>query len=60
MPAIPPAIRAVLVCPQCRGELVDRTSTEGQGLECRTCQVSYPVVDGIPVLLVERAKPVTS
>ncbi|MBF0294471.1 MAG: methyltransferase domain-containing protein [Magnetococcales bacterium] len=42
---------AILVCPHCRGEL----QPEGQpvtGLACRACSRVYPVVDGIPRMLV--------
>lgn len=60
MSSIPKGIRAILVCPRCRGELRDARSAEGDALECPKCRLSYPVVDGIPVLLSERAKPATS
>ena len=45
----------ILVCPQCRGELVyDRAA---ERLICATCRLRYPVVDDIPVMLVEEAEP---
>jgi uncharacterized protein YbaR (Trm112 family) len=45
-------IRSLLVCPSCRGELDD-----GPGvLTCRSCEVSYPVVEGVPYLVVECAR----
>jgi hypothetical protein len=41
-----------VVCPDCFGEL----RGEGQALVCVACGRKYPVVDGIPVLIVERAE----
>jgi hypothetical protein len=42
-----------VVCPACWGEL----RAEGASLVCAACGRRYPVVDGIPVLIVERAEP---
>ena len=47
-----PELRALLVCPACRGELVDVE----QGLCCLTCRLSYPVIDGVPYMVRECAK----
>jgi tRNA(Ile2) C34 agmatinyltransferase TiaS len=41
-----------VVCPACWGEL----RAEGKALVCAACGRKYPVVDGIPVLIVERAE----
>jgi hypothetical protein len=41
-----------VVCPACLGELSAATGT----LVCAACERRYPVVDGIPVLIVERAE----
>ncbi|HEU5350308.1 MAG TPA: Trm112 family protein [Terracidiphilus sp.] len=41
-----------LACPACRGAL---RRVEMQ-VECATCGRAYPVVDGIPVLIVERGE----
>ena len=40
-----------LACPACLGEL----RTEVARLTCTDCMRVYPVVDGIPVLIAERA-----
>ncbi len=49
----------ILVCPQCKGELTHILAPEA--LDCPVCQLSYPVRDGIPVMLVDEAvKIVTS
>ncbi|MGL5809103.1 MAG: Trm112 family protein [Nocardioides sp.] len=49
-----PRLREIIVCPQCRGDLVDSADT---GLICPACELRYPIVDGIPVLLVDDAAP---
>ncbi|MEN0065074.1 MAG: Trm112 family protein [Myxococcota bacterium] len=46
-----PELRRVLVCPRCRGELTDADL----GLFCAACNLTYPVVDGVPWLIDERA-----
>ena len=40
-----------LACPVCRGDL----RLDGERLACRACGRAYPIVDGIPVLIAERA-----
>jgi len=47
-----PAILAQLVCPACYGDL----RLEGAGLLCPACRRAYAIVDGIPVMIVERAE----
>lgn len=55
MTGIPAEVRDVLVCPSCRGALRDVVLVDAQLLACDQCQVAYPVEQGIPVLLRERA-----
>jgi hypothetical protein len=50
--ALDPAVLAQLACPACYGEL----RLEGARLRCMACSRGYPIVDGIPVMLVERAE----
>jgi uncharacterized protein len=45
----------ILVCPQCKGELEYRTSPEE--LVCPACRLRYEVREGIPIMLVDEAKP---
>ena len=49
---INPRVRALLVCPSCRGEFEDVE----QGLRCPAEQTVYPVVDGVPQLVPERMR----
>jgi len=45
-----------VVCPACWGELSAAIGAEADLLVCAACGRRYPVVDGIPVLIVERAE----
>ncbi|MGA3129430.1 MAG: Trm112 family protein [Terracidiphilus sp.] len=47
------SIIATLACPACYGDL----RSEDAHLVCASCQRAYPIVDGIPALVVERAEP---
>jgi len=56
--AIPAAIRELLVCPKCRGRLDDAPAKDA--LNCAACSLSYPVRDGIPVMLMDQATRIRS
>ncbi len=45
---------ALLVCPRCKGEI--EPTNDGSYLVCRACRLKYPVVDGIPLMLIEEAE----
>jgi uncharacterized protein YbaR (Trm112 family) len=50
---------AVIVCPDCHGDLsvVESPDVDGAGeLVCQGCGLVYPVRDDIPVLLVDEAR----
>ena len=47
-----PSVLAELACPACRSHL----QLEGERLACVACGRRYPIVDGIPVLIAERAE----
>ncbi len=51
-PAFDPVILDRLACPVCMGAL----RLDGSRLTCLGCGRVYPVVDGIPVLIADRAK----
>jgi hypothetical protein len=44
----------ILACPKCHTKVELR---EPDQLRCPRCKVLYPIVDGIPVMLIEEAKP---
>ena len=49
-------ILEMVVCPACHGRLdLNSTSATVETVRCIECGKSYPIVDGIPVLLVSRA-----
>lgn len=56
---IDPELLAILVCPKCESELVVCRAADGEekSLDCASCRLSYPVEDGIPVMLAEEARP---
>ena len=62
-PSLQPWLREILRCPVCHGELTDDTAPQSAGggpeLQCRAegCRRGYPVDGGIPVLLVDEARP---
>ncbi len=57
MSTIPDQIRAVLACPRCGGALRDESRGGEPSLVCDHCVLRFPVEEGIPVLLAERARP---
>jgi uncharacterized protein len=44
----------ILACPRCHTKLELKAPDQ---LRCPHCKVLYPIVDGIPVLLIEEGKP---
>ncbi len=52
---IPQELLAVLACPKCKGDLV--LEEKLSGLVCQKCALLYEIRDGIPIMLVEEAKP---
>lgn len=47
----------IIVCPKCKGDL--ELDPERRFYICRGCKLAYPIDDGIPVLLVEKAIPLS-
>ncbi len=47
-----PSVIGEIACPACHGDL----RFENSGLICAACGRVYPIVDGIPVLIIERAE----
>jgi uncharacterized protein YbaR (Trm112 family) len=48
---ISPELLAIMQCPLCTGELAEQM--EPPALVCQKCGHAYPVVEGIPVMIVE-------
>jgi len=51
--AIDPRLLEILACPLCKTEV--RLTGDGAGLTCGTCRRRYPIVDDIPIMLIEEA-----
>jgi uncharacterized protein YbaR (Trm112 family) len=47
----------ILACPKCKGDLKYADGKDGESLSCGKCRLRYDVIDGIPVMLIDRAKP---
>ena len=45
----------VLACPKCKGNI--RLNEKKDGLICDRCKLLYPIRDGIPVMLMDEARP---
>ncbi len=56
-----PELLQILVCPKCKGDLEYRPAPAPapapEALICHACRLVYPVEDGIPIMLIEEAKP---
>ncbi|MDH4131924.1 MAG: Trm112 family protein [Gemmatimonadota bacterium] len=52
---LPPELLEILVCPRCKGDLEYRSDPES--LVCHACRLVYAVEDGIPVMLIDEARP---
>ncbi|MBW1636288.1 MAG: Trm112 family protein [Deltaproteobacteria bacterium] len=44
----------ILACPKCKGAVKLR---EGQGIICEKCRLVYEIIDEIPIMLIDQAKP---
>ena len=52
---VDPQLLEILVCPQCKGELEYRQ--QEAELVCNKCRLRYEIRDGIPIMLIDEAKP---
>lgn len=52
------ALLDILACPNCKGSLNYQKSE--QELVCSTCSIAYPIRDGIPVMLSDEARALTT
>jgi len=53
--ALAPELKEILACPKCKGDL--EFHEEQGAIHCLRCRLSYRIDDGIPVMLVEEARP---
>jgi uncharacterized protein len=52
---IAPELKEILACPKCKGELEFREHESR--ILCHACKLAYRIEDGIPVMLIDEAKP---
>jgi uncharacterized protein YbaR (Trm112 family) len=45
----------ILACPRCKGDI--RLNETGDGLICDACRLLYEIRNGIPIMLIDEAKP---
>ena len=55
---LPADLLEILVCPKCKDELEYRTDPVEE-LVCNKCRLIYAVEDGIPIMLIDEASPLT-
>ena len=46
----------ILACPKCKQPV--KINAAGTGLTCDHCNLEYPIMDDIPVMLIDEAKPI--
>jgi uncharacterized protein len=51
---ISPELLEVLACPKCKQKI--ELSEDGKALLCQSDRLRYPIVDGIPVMLIDEAE----
>jgi uncharacterized protein len=45
----------ILACPKCKSPIILNETQDG--LICRRCRLLYEIRDGIPIMLIDEAKP---
>jgi uncharacterized protein len=53
--ALAAELKEILACPQCKGPL--RFPDSPEEIHCPACRLAFRVDEGIPVMLVEEARP---
>jgi len=48
----------ILVCPLCKGKLTYQPDAQTPELVCKPCNLAYPILDDIPVMLESEAREV--
>jgi uncharacterized protein YbaR (Trm112 family) len=52
---IHPELLEILACPKCKGDI--RLNVSQDSLICDRCRLVYEIRDGIPIMLIDEAKP---
>jgi uncharacterized protein len=52
---ISPELLNILACPKCKGDV--KLNKNEDGLICESCGLLYEIREGIPVMLIDEAKP---
>lgn len=52
---LPKELLELLACPRCKGRI--EYHREESRIVCPNCRLSYPVRDGIPIMLIDEATP---
>jgi uncharacterized protein YbaR (Trm112 family) len=52
---LPAELKEILACPRCKGELEFRE--EIAEIRCNACRLAFRIDDGIPVMLLDEARP---
>ncbi len=55
--AISEELLNILACPKCKGDI--HLNEKKDGLTCEACQVVYPIREGIPIMLIDEALPLS-
>ncbi len=55
--AISEDLLSILACPKCKGDI--HLNEKKEGLICASCQVLYPIRNGIPIMLIDEAQPLS-
>ncbi len=48
-------LKSILACPRCKGRLDYPTDVEE--IHCLSCKLVYRIDDGVPIMLIEEARP---
>lgn len=52
--AISKELLEIMACPKCKGDI--SLNDDSSGLICDACKLLYPIMDDIPVMLIDEAK----
>ncbi len=53
--ALAPELKEILACPKCKGGLEFREAE--RQIRCPSCRLAFRIDDGIPVMLLDEARP---